>query len=62
MERYIVSVDLGTTNIKTGVYNSSMEELSLHSTGVNYATDGKFVEFDPEGYWGLCKEIGRAHV
>ncbi|MGQ9617248.1 MAG: FGGY-family carbohydrate kinase, partial [Spirochaetota bacterium] len=56
MERYIVSVDLGTTNIKTGVYNSSMEELSLHSTGVNYVTDGKFVEFDPEGYWGLCKE------
>lgn len=63
METYIFAIDLGTTNIKVGVYDSSMRELSLQSSRVNYITDGDFVEFDPDEYWSVCKSgVRRAIV
>lgn len=47
----IISVDLGTTNIKVCIYNSSLEELGVFSKNVTYDTNGDFVEFDPEKYF-----------
>jgi xylulokinase len=56
MEKYIISLDLGTTNVKVVLYNSKLEEINIHSLKVKYSTKGDFVEFDPESYWVLCKE------
>ena len=57
MKEYILTLDLGTTNIKAGIYSSSLEEISIVSSKVNYNNLNNFVEFDAEGYWYTCKKI-----
>ncbi len=56
MEKYIISLDLGTTNVKVALYNSKLEEINVTSLKVTYSNKGDFVEFDPENYWDLCRE------
>jgi xylulokinase len=56
MKEYILTLDLGTTNIKAGIYSSSLEEISIVSSKVNYNNLNNFVEFDAEGYWYTCKK------
>lgn len=46
----IVSVDLGTTNIKAAVYDSSVKLIDLVSEPVIYDRRGNMVEFDAEHY------------
>lgn len=46
-----LTIDLGTTNIKVGCYNSTLDQLSMQSVAVNYHRDGSKVEFDPEEYF-----------
>ena len=48
MSGNILSIDLGTTNVKTAVYDSSLNELGIESEAVSYNSEGDFVEFDPE--------------
>jgi sugar (pentulose or hexulose) kinase len=60
MESYIITVDLGTTNIKSGIYDSSMHEVSVRSVTVSYTSENRFVEFDAEEYWNCCKEAMRS--
>jgi sugar (pentulose or hexulose) kinase len=56
MEKHIISLDLGTTNVKVALYNSKLEEIDVHSRKVKYSVKGDFVEFDPESYWVICAE------
>ena len=62
MERYIISLDLGTTNVKVALYNSKLEEINVNSLKVKYTGKGDFVEFDPEGYWVLCRESIKSSI
>ena len=45
MVEYIITIDLGTTNIKVGIYNSRMQEIYTSSFGVTYINKNNFVEF-----------------
>jgi sugar (pentulose or hexulose) kinase len=56
MEEYILTLDLGTTNIKAGLYNSCLEEVSLVFSRVEYIKSKYFVEFDADNYWQVCKK------
>jgi xylulokinase len=51
---YIVTIDLGTTNIKSTVFDSSLRQISQTASKVHYRTDGAVVEFDPDKYWETC--------
>lgn len=59
---YKVTVDLGTTNIKTGVFDSSLKELTVSSSEVRYHRSGNIVEFDPDEYWEVCRKQIRAAI
>ncbi|GAG92342.1 unnamed protein product, partial [marine sediment metagenome] len=37
MEKYILTIDLGTTEVKFGLYNSRLEEICKHS--IKYRLD-----------------------
>ena len=56
MENYIITLDLGTTNVKIGLYSSELKEISMLSLKVQYLNSENYVEFNPEHYWKLCKE------
>ncbi|WP_297199261.1 FGGY family carbohydrate kinase [uncultured Pluralibacter sp.] len=47
----ILTIDLGTTNIKVSVYDRQLSPLVTLSEGVNYHRAGDIVEFDPERYF-----------
>ncbi len=47
----VLTIDLGTTNIKVGCYNSRLNQLSMQSAAVNYSRNDDFVEFDPDEYF-----------
>lgn len=47
----IISIDLGTTNIKVSVYDQGLSPLCLLSETVQYNRNGDFVEFDCEAYF-----------
>lgn len=51
MNGNIISIDLGTTNIKVCIYDSGLTELGHYSENVDYDRDGDFVEFNPEAYF-----------
>lgn len=54
MQDYILTLDLGTTNIKAGIYDRNLHEVGIASFGVEYSYDNGCVEFEPEQYWALC--------
>jgi sugar (pentulose or hexulose) kinase len=56
---YIVTLDLGTTNIKTCVFDSALQEVCVSSGPVRYLREGNRVEFDPEKYWEACAALIR---
>jgi len=56
MEKYILVIDLGTTEVKFGLYNSRLEEICKHSMKYKLDTNSKFIEFDAEEYWHACKK------
>ena len=56
MEKYIITLDLGTTIIKFGIFSSNLETICIHSTKYELATDNGFVEFDAEEYWHICRK------
>jgi sugar (pentulose or hexulose) kinase len=61
-ERYILGVDLGTTNLKIGLFTTGLKRLADRSTPLIYdRKDKKTVEFDPDTMWntftGLLKDI-----
>ncbi len=56
MEKYILTIDLGTTEVKFSLYNSRLEEICKHSIKYRLDISSKFIEFDAEGYWHTCKK------
>ena len=56
MEKYIITLDLGTTLIKFGLFNSNLETICNHSIKYELDIDNGFVEFDAEKYWHICKK------
>jgi len=48
---YILTLDLGTTNIKAGIYSSKLDEVVVSHTPVQYITSDDIVEFDANDYW-----------
>lgn len=46
----IMTVDLGTTNIKVASYTSELVPIALESKSVSYIQENGFVEFDAEQY------------
>lgn len=58
----ILSVDLGTTNIKVVLYNADFSVNIKTSRKVVYMTKDKRVEFSPEVYWSTVAETIRDAV
>lgn len=56
MNKYFLTIDLGTTNIKVGLFNNELKEVSITSLKVDYLDSNKFAEFSAEYYWNLCKD------
>lgn len=55
----IITIDLGTTNIKVTAFNSELTELVSSSAPVHYDKKGDFVEFDCEQYFSLIYQLIR---
>lgn len=47
----LISIDLGTTNIKAAVYDHKLQLIDLFSIPVEYSREKDFVEFDAEQYF-----------
>lgn len=56
MDKYILTIDLGTTEVKFGLYNSTLKEICSHSLKYDLDMDSNFIEFDAEKYWHTCKK------
>jgi sugar (pentulose or hexulose) kinase len=53
----IISIDLGTTNIKVAAYTNELHSISLESIPVAYFRDGNKVEFDPIKYFNNIENL-----
>lgn len=53
----IISIDLGTTNIKTAIYDNNLRCIDIFSEPVNYDRAGKNVEFDPLQYFNIIHDL-----
>ena len=47
----LISIDLGSTNVKVMAYNHAFQKVWEGSRAVVYERDGKFVEFNAEAYF-----------
>ncbi len=56
MSKYFLTIDLGTTNVKIGLFNLELDEVAITSLKVDYLSSNEFMEFSAEYYWNLCKE------
>lgn len=56
----IMTVDLGTTNIKVASYRSDLTRIALQSKTVSYLRDGGFVEFDAKQYFDDIVVLARS--
>ena len=55
----IISIDLGTTNIKVSVYDSGLHPILTLSEAVQYDRNGDFVEFCCEDYFCSIAQLVR---
>ena len=55
-QKYIITVDLGTTIIKFGIFDSRLKNISSHLIKCDLNIKANFVEFDIEKYWSKCKK------
>ena len=53
----LISVDLGTTNIKVIVYDNNLKALSEKSANVEYIREGDIVEFNAEQYFDILSGL-----
>lgn len=52
--KYIITIDLGTTLIKFGLFDKNLNEICIHSVNYDLKIEGIYIEFDPIQYWHLC--------
>lgn len=55
----IISIDLGTTNIKVSAYDKQLHTLTVLSETVTYDRNGDFVEFDCQHYFSSIIKMVR---
>lgn len=55
MSRYVLAVDLGTTNIKFALYDEQLHEICTETCKVRYLYEHGYVEFDSAEYWEACR-------
>ena len=55
----IISIDLGTTNIKVSVYDQKLHLIATLSETVQYDRNGNFVEFDSDRYFHSIEDMIR---
>lgn len=62
----LISIDLGSTNVKVMAYDHSFKKIWQGSRAVEYDRSGKFVEFDAEVYFDdlaqMLKELAQSGV
>lgn len=51
----LLGIDIGTTSIKTAVFNERLEQTYASTADYTLDTHGDMVEFDAERYWELVK-------
>ena len=60
----LISIDLGSTNVKVMAYDHNFKKVWQGSRAVEYDRDGKFVEFDAEVYFDdlaqMLKELAQS--
>lgn len=53
----VYAVDLGTTNIKVGLFDEKLQRLGLVSAPAQYIGNGSRVEFDADGYFDTVVDL-----
>lgn len=51
----LMGLDIGTTSIKTAVFNENLEEVASSVADYTLETKGDIVEFDAEQYWEITR-------
>ena len=51
----LLGIDIGTTSVKTAVFNEKLEQQFGSTADYTLDTHGDMVEFDAERYWELVK-------
>ncbi len=46
-----IAIDLGTTNIKAALFDTTLEQVSSYTETVHYNREDNNVEFDPSVYF-----------
>mgnify|MGYP003436899603 CR=1 FL=1 len=49
----LMGIDMGTTSVKTAVFNESLEELMSLTADYTLESKGDIVEFEAEKYWEI---------
>ena len=59
-DKYLIGVDLGTTNLKAGLFNSAGKQLALSESGlaINRPVAGR-AEQDPRDWWEALRKVFR---
>ena len=57
-EQYILALDIGTTTVKSVIYNKRLEQLSIASRRVNVVDDAEsgLSEIEPDHLWQVTLE------
>lgn len=53
----LMGIDIGTTSVKSGVYNSELSQLLTYTVDYTLSSHGDRVEFDSEEYVRMVKDI-----
>lgn len=58
----ILTIDLGTTFIKVGCFDSELHQLAMESVAFELDRDNDRIEFDPEKYFGTILSAMKACI
>ena len=57
---YLMGIDMGTTSVKSAVFDENLSEIVKHSADYTLESHGDIIEFPAEKYWEIVKgEIDR---
>ena len=61
MQKLLMGIDIGTTSVKTAVFNADLEQKISLTADYTLDSHGDIVEFDSEQYWTIVKGEMPAH-
>ena len=53
---YLLGIDIGTTSVKSALFNEKLEEISAGSEEYELESHGAFVECEAEKYWEIVQK------